>query len=115
MADESRNTIYVVGAGFTGTTIAAEIRAKRIFGHVVAFRKPFAFEGYCRPDLYVDGVLFRGGDLEIDEVLNPDQIDGIEVYTKPALAPMQFANNMSGCGSIVVWRRKTPDPQRKRD
>jgi FlaA1/EpsC-like NDP-sugar epimerase len=37
MADESRNTIYVVGAGFTGITIAAEIRSKRIFGHVVAF------------------------------------------------------------------------------
>jgi FlaA1/EpsC-like NDP-sugar epimerase len=37
MADESRDTIYIVGAGFTGTTIAAEIRAKRIFGHVVAF------------------------------------------------------------------------------
>ena len=37
MADESRNTIYIVGAGFTGTTIAAEIRTKRIFGHVVAF------------------------------------------------------------------------------
>jgi FlaA1/EpsC-like NDP-sugar epimerase len=37
MPDESRNTIYIVGAGFTGTTIAAEIRAKRIFGHVVAF------------------------------------------------------------------------------
>ena len=37
MADESRNTIYLVGAGFTGTTIAAEILAKRIFGHVVAF------------------------------------------------------------------------------
>jgi len=35
--DESRNKIYVVGAGFTGTTIAAEIRAKRIFGRVVAF------------------------------------------------------------------------------
>ncbi len=37
MADESRNSIYIVGAGFTGTTIAAEIRAKRIFGRVVAF------------------------------------------------------------------------------
>ncbi len=37
MADDSRTTIYIVGAGFTGTTIAAEIRAKRIFGHVVAF------------------------------------------------------------------------------
>ncbi|MGO9309519.1 MAG: polysaccharide biosynthesis protein [Spirochaetia bacterium] len=37
MADESRNSIYIVGAGFTGTTIAAEILAKRIFGRVVAF------------------------------------------------------------------------------
>jgi FlaA1/EpsC-like NDP-sugar epimerase len=37
MADESRTTVYIIGAGFTGTTIAAEIRAKRVFGHVVAF------------------------------------------------------------------------------
>lgn len=37
MADESRNSIYIIGAGFTGVTLAAEIRAKRIFGHVVAF------------------------------------------------------------------------------
>ncbi len=37
MADESRKSIYIIGAGFTGTTLAAEIRAKRIFGHVVAF------------------------------------------------------------------------------
>ena len=37
MADESRTTIYIIGAGFTGTTIAAEIRARRVFGHVVAF------------------------------------------------------------------------------
>ena len=37
MADDSRRTIYIIGAGFTGTTIAAELRAKRIFGRVVAF------------------------------------------------------------------------------
>ncbi|HVP19935.1 MAG TPA: nucleoside-diphosphate sugar epimerase/dehydratase [Spirochaetia bacterium] len=37
MADESRNSISIIGAGFTGITLAAEIRAKRIFGHVVAF------------------------------------------------------------------------------
>jgi FlaA1/EpsC-like NDP-sugar epimerase len=37
MADESRTTFYIVGAGFTGTTIAAEIAAKRVFGSVVAF------------------------------------------------------------------------------
>jgi len=83
------------------------------FGHVVAFRKPFAFEGYCRPDLYVDGFLFPSGDMEIDEVVNPAEIQGIEVYTKPALAPAQFTNNMSGCGSIVVWTRMTRSPDRK--
>ena len=37
MGDESRNSIYIIGAGLTGTTLAAEIRSKRIFGHVVAF------------------------------------------------------------------------------
>ena len=37
MADDSRNTIYIVGAGFTGATIAAVIAAKRVFGSVVAF------------------------------------------------------------------------------
>jgi len=83
------------------------------FGHVVAFRKPFAFEGYCRPDLYVDGYLFPSGDMEIDDVAIPDDLEGIEVYTKPGLAPAQFTNNMSGCGSIVVWTRKAARPERK--
>lgn len=83
------------------------------FGHVVAFRKPFAFEGYCRPDLYVDGYLFPAGDMEIDDVVNPADIQGIEVYTKPESAPVQFTNNMSGCGSIVVWTRTTTRPDRK--
>ncbi|HUQ80372.1 MAG TPA: carboxypeptidase regulatory-like domain-containing protein [Gemmatimonadaceae bacterium] len=84
-----------------------------LFGHVVAFRKPFAFEGYCRPDLYVDGALFPSGDMEIDDMVNPAEIRGIEVYTKPSLAPAQFANNMSGCGSIVVWTQRTRIQDRK--
>lgn len=88
--------------------------AAGFFGKVVAFRKPFAFEGYCRPDLYVDGFLFRSGDMEIDEIVMPDQIEGMEVYTKPALAPAQFTNNMSGCGSIVVWTRKMMKEEKKK-
>ena len=83
------------------------------FGHHVAFRKPFAFESYCRPDLYVDGFLFPSGDLEIDEAVNPAEIQAIEVYTKPASAPAQFTNNISGCGSIVVWTRMTTSQDRK--
>jgi hypothetical protein len=81
------------------------------FGKYVAFRNPFG-KGYCRPDLWLDGVLFRAGDLEIDEVVNPDHVEAIEVYTKPGVAPVQFTNNMSGCGSIVVWLRQQPQKQK---
>jgi FlaA1/EpsC-like NDP-sugar epimerase len=34
---EGRTSIYIIGAGFTGVSIASEIRAKKIFGRVVAF------------------------------------------------------------------------------
>jgi FlaA1/EpsC-like NDP-sugar epimerase len=38
MAESKKNTrIYIIGAGFTGTAIASEIRCKGIFGKVVAF------------------------------------------------------------------------------
>ncbi|MCX7032058.1 MAG: nucleoside-diphosphate sugar epimerase/dehydratase [Spirochaetes bacterium] len=36
MASDARS-IYIVGAGFTGETLAREIRQKRVFGRVVAF------------------------------------------------------------------------------
>jgi FlaA1/EpsC-like NDP-sugar epimerase len=35
--DKKTGRIYIIGAGFTGTAIASEIRAKGIFGKVVAF------------------------------------------------------------------------------
>jgi FlaA1/EpsC-like NDP-sugar epimerase len=37
MRTEGRTQIYIIGAGFTGVSIASEIRAKKIFGRVVAF------------------------------------------------------------------------------
>jgi hypothetical protein len=77
------------------------------FGRVLAMRSPFN-GGMCRPDLYVDGLHFRSGDAELDELVNPEDIDGIEVYTRQTQAPMQYADRMSGCGSVVVWTHKAP-------
>ncbi|GAB1484351.1 hypothetical protein MASR2M78_31690 [Treponema sp.] len=37
MASIQSTRIYIIGAGFAGQTIAQEIKAKRIFGEVVAF------------------------------------------------------------------------------
>ncbi|MEP7347513.1 MAG: Plug domain-containing protein [Gemmatimonadaceae bacterium] len=83
-----------------------------MFGRAVAMRNPFG-GGWCRPDLYVDGVYFRSGTAELDDLLQPDEIDGIEVYTRQSQAPLQFSNRISGCGSLVVWTRRTPRGKRK--
>jgi len=83
------------------------------FGKVVAMRSPFG-GGMCHPDLYVDGVYFRSGTAELDDLVLPDEIEGIEIYTRQSQAPMQFANRMSGCGSIVVWRQERLHGKRKK-
>ncbi len=83
-----------------------------MFGRVVAMRTPFG-GGLCQPDLYVDGMYFSSGTAELDELVLPDEIDGIEVYTRQTQAPMQYANRKNGCGSLVVWTRKIPRVNRK--
>lgn len=70
---------------------------------------------YCSPSLYIDGMRVFQGAQDIETVLNPDLIRGIEVYTRTAGMPPQFEDY--GCGSIIVWtgqRRIFPaDPERR--
>ena len=37
MIEKSGKRLYIIGAGFAGQTIAADIKRKRIFGTVAAF------------------------------------------------------------------------------
>jgi hypothetical protein len=54
----------------------------------------------CRPQLYLDGVpLFY--DRDINFVIQPSQILGVEAYVRPNDTPPQFTNGE--CGSIVIW------------
>jgi len=66
-------------------------------------------EGMCAPQIYVDGMLFSGGqmgpqDRSIDEIA-PQDIEAMEVYTSAARAPIQYAMD-SSCGVILVWLRR---------
>lgn len=56
------------------------------------------------PDLYIDGALIQGG-LFLNDILTPEQIEGIEVYRGTAETPVQFQKPGSTCGSIVIWTR----------
>lgn len=58
--------------------------------------------GGCRPSVFLDGVRLADRGAAIDELLHPNDIEGIEVYKGP-YAPAQYAGE--GCGTILVWTR----------
>jgi hypothetical protein len=59
--------------------------------------------GYCAPNVFIDGML--GMTAEDINMLLPEDIDGVEVYTSPAMTPIEYQRN-SNCGAILFWLRK---------
>lgn len=60
------------------------------------------------PSVYVNGRLFRllagGGPFGIDDLANPSDVAGVEVYTGLGDLPVQFADpNAQKCGAIAIW------------
>ncbi len=59
----------------------------------------------CQPMLWVDGQRVPGA--ELDEVIPPDDIAGIEFYTSMAGVPAQYIERANrACGTIMVWTKK---------
>jgi hypothetical protein len=60
----------------------------------------------CRPKIWLDGVLAQ--DAEIDEVINPSEIAGIEIYSSWAGVPAQYMDRENrACGAVIIWSRKS--------
>jgi len=65
--------------------------------------------GQCLPGIVLDGMTIRqAGSSEppFDELVNPFDIQAIEVYRGPSEVPAQFGGSQSACGMIVIWTRK---------
>ena len=69
----------------------------------------------CFPDVWLNGVLVREGfvaervepgQLYLNDIVDPDFVAGIEVYTGPAQIPIQFNGSTAMCGVIVIWSQK---------
>jgi hypothetical protein len=72
-------------------------------GEVLLMRS--AFGDGCTPAVYVDGLAMRGlSGADLDVIVRTEDIGAIEVY-QDSQVPPQFQDPLSGCGSIVVWRR----------
>jgi hypothetical protein len=57
----------------------------------------------CAPTLWLDGLPLRGA--QVDEVVAPSDVAGVEVYRSQAGMPVEFIDMRSNCGAIVVWTR----------
>lgn len=59
----------------------------------------------CVPTLFLDGVAVQDGANDIDLLIVPQTVYGIEVYLGLGGLPVQFANTANNCGAVVVWTK----------
>lgn len=75
---------------------------------------PSIMGGYCRPNFYIDGTkIDNDAALDLDMLVHPNAVAGIEIYTSPGDTPPEFQSGLSSCGAIAVWTqvpktRRTP-------
>ncbi len=62
--------------------------------------------GLCDPAFFIDGVrVHQSAESTLDDVLTPEMLNGVEVYTVSGAAPAQFAVPGS-CGVVLFWTRQ---------
>jgi hypothetical protein len=72
-------------------------------GYGIRFTPYTAARPTCPPDIYIDGQLARG--TEIDD-LSSDDIEAMELYQSWSTVPLQFSQgSVVPCGTIVIWTR----------
>ena len=60
----------------------------------------------CKPKIWLDGVIAQFA--EIDEVIAPSEIAGLEVYSSWAGVPAQYMDRENrACGTVIIWSRQT--------
>ncbi len=71
----------------------------------LAFRKMGAS---CFPAVYLDGIMIGNGrgPAEINDILNPMVVAGIEVYRRTGGMPPQYWGTGSSCGVVLIWLRR---------
>ena len=66
--------------------------------------------GGCEPLVFIDGmhVNMYGSTFSVDELVRPDDLEGIEVYSGASI-PIQFVRDGPGgtqCGAVMLWTKQ---------
>jgi hypothetical protein len=66
-------------------------------------------DGNCSPKVLVDNMPIDQSDM--DNVVKPNDIAGIEVYRGPSEIPARWLGQARSCGLVVIWTRRGEDQQ----
>jgi outer membrane cobalamin receptor len=99
-ADISKRSAFVV-TDVLRTTPGLQVVPNGGLGYTVLGR------GGCMPDLFIDGTRVLDGTAQIDQMVQPTEVGGIEVYTSGAGAPPQLQGaGGSACGVVAIWTKR---------
>jgi hypothetical protein len=60
----------------------------------------------CEPTLWVDGLQVPLNGMDLDDIVQPQDIEGIEIYSGPASLPADFMRRGGfNCGAVLVWTK----------
>ena len=67
----------------------------------------------CPPRIFIDGVIVRRGgrmnrpdDPAFDALLQPHEIEAMEVYRSPSEVPTVYSGNDVTCGVVLIWTKQ---------
>lgn len=76
----------------------ARLQASRRNGNILELRN-------CTPRIWLDGV--RADNAEVDELISPSEIAGLEIYPSFAGVPAEYMDKENrACGVVLVWTRQ---------
>lgn len=111
-ADIDRHSPVVMSDVLRGLAGVQVVCGRRSCDVLTRAARTMFFRGVCRPSVILDGAVIRvggvakSGDLALDDILNPFNIEAVEVYPSPAGVPVQYQGYVSPCGAIIAWSRR---------
>lgn len=79
----------------------------RFDGETITFRNPSAGPGgsqNCSPNIYIDEARVFA-DFGITTLIQPEEVEGIEVYRGVAQTPLEWGGINGACGALVIWTK----------
>jgi hypothetical protein len=68
--------------------------------------------GLCTPAVWIDGLQLADGGAMLDDLLNPSNLEAVEVYNSTTNAPIQYRTG--NCGVLLFWTKRGQTEDRAR-